>query len=159
MLTYLLLQSDRLDITGMMLSSLPYHRLVLTACQIQCLLQIIINRIAILIPSKKKVLWIKWGTAVLITSINISVYCVWVPARLQISETYIHVNEIWDRVEKTIYLIVDGLLNAYFLWLVKNRLMANGMHKYKSLFHFNACIVFVSLSMDVSRFHIVRLKK
>lgn len=42
---------------------------------------------------------LKGGVAVLITSINIAVYCIWIPARLQINDTYIHVNEIWDRTE------------------------------------------------------------
>lgn len=122
----------------------------LWALQVQFLLQIIINRIGLLIPDKRKVWRIKWGVAALITCINISVYCIWVPARLQISDTYIHVNEIWDRCEKGIYLIVDGILNAYFLRLVQSKLISAGMTKYKRLFNFNAFIVLISLAMDVS---------
>ena len=94
---------------------------------------------------------IKWGVAALVTSINISVYCIWIPARLQISEQYIYINDIWDRVEKVIYAICDGGLNAYFLYLVKTTLISNGMTKYKPLFTFNACAVVCSLSMDVSQ--------
>ncbi|KAK5046678.1 hypothetical protein LTR84_007439 [Exophiala bonariae] len=123
--------------------------LTLWALQVQFLLQIIINRIALLITNKKKVLYMKWGTAALITAINISVYCIWIPARLQTSKEYIEINKVWDRCEKAIYLLVDGLLNAYFLYLVKNKLMARGMAKYRPLFRFNAFIVLVSLSMDV----------
>ena len=117
--------------------------------QVQFLLQIIINRIALLIPNKRKVWYIKWGVAAIISAVNISVYCIWIPARLQISEKYIHINEIWDRIEKGIYLIVDGILNAYFLRLVKTKLISGGMQKYQRLYNFNAAIVFVSLSMDV----------
>lgn len=117
--------------------------------QVQFLLQIIINRIALLIPNKRKVRYIKWSVAGLISAVNISVYCIWIPARLQISEEYIHINEIWDRIEKGIYLIVDGILNAYFLRLVKTRLISGGMQKYQRLYNFNIAIVFVSLSMDV----------
>lgn len=116
----------------------------------QFLLQIIINRISLLITNKKQVAYIKWGTAALITAINISVYCIWIPARLQTSQEYIEINRIWDRIEKAIYLIIDALLNMYFLYLVKNKLVARGMSKYRPLFKFNAFIVMVSLSMDVS---------
>lgn len=123
--------------------------MTLWALQVQLLLQIIINRIALLIPNKRKVFYIKWGVAALITAVNISVYNIWVPARLQISEEYVHINEIWDRCEKGIYLVVDGILNAYFLRLVKTKLIAGGMNKYKRLFNFNSGIVVVSLSMDV----------
>lgn len=123
--------------------------MTLWALQVQFLLQIIINRIALLIPNKRKVFWIKWGVAGLITAINISVYCIWVPARLQVSDEYVHINEVWDRCEKGIYLVVDGILNAYFLRLVKTKLIAGGMNKYKRLFNFNSAIVIVSLSMDV----------
>jgi hypothetical protein len=123
--------------------------LTLWALQVQFLLQIIINRIGLLIPNKRKVWRIKWGVALLITLINISVYCIWVPARLQISEEYIRINEIWDRCEKGIYLVVDGILNWYFLRLVSSNLIKAGITKYKRLYNFNSVIVVVSLSMDV----------
>lgn len=126
------------------------HPVTLWALQVQFLLQIIINRIGLLIMDKRKVWWIKWGTAAFITAINISVYNIWIPARLQINENYVEINEWWDRVEKGLYLIIDGCLNAYFLWLVKTRLLSTGMNKYWPLFRFNAAIVIVSLSMDVS---------
>ena len=61
----------------------------------------------------------KFYVALLITAINVSVYCIWVPARLQISERYIHINEFWDRTEKAIYLLVDAALNLYFIIIVK----------------------------------------
>jgi hypothetical protein len=94
---------------------------------------------------------IKWGVAALITAINIAVYCIWIPARLQISERFVYINDIWDRAEKVIYAICDGGLNFYFLYLVKKTLLSQGMLKYKPLFDFNACAVVCSLSMDVSR--------
>ncbi|KAH7112726.1 hypothetical protein EDB81DRAFT_922848 [Dactylonectria macrodidyma] len=85
----------------------------------------------------------------LITAVNISVYNIWIPARLQISERYIWINEWWDRVEKVIYLLVDGALNFYFIRIVQQNLVANGLTKYKGLVKFNMCIVGFSLSMDV----------
>ncbi|CRK35708.1 hypothetical protein BN1708_001339 [Verticillium longisporum] len=59
------------------------------ALQVQFLLQIIVNRCAILLSDPKHSNRIKIGVAVLITAVNISVYNIWIPARLQISEHYI----------------------------------------------------------------------
>lgn len=87
--------------------------------------------------------------AALITAINISVYCIWVPARLQISETYIHVNEWWDRCEKIIYLLVDAALNIYFIRIVQLNLVQLGLRKYSNLVKFNMFIITFSLGMDV----------
>lgn len=81
--------------------------------------------------------------------INISVFCVWIPARLQISETFVHVNEIWDRIEKGLFLIIDAGLNLYFIYLVRTNLIANGLKKYYPLFKFNMFMVAVSMSLDV----------
>lgn len=33
---------------------------------------------------------LKWGVAALMTAINVSVFIVWIPARLQISESFIN---------------------------------------------------------------------
>ncbi|KAI3391135.1 hypothetical protein diail_7920 [Diaporthe ilicicola] len=119
------------------------------ALQVQFLLQIIINRCSILLPDKRAARRLKFYVALLITAINISVYCIWVPARLQISERYIHINKIWDRTEKVIYLLVDAVLNLYFIIIVKRNLVANGLKKYKRLTNFNIFIIGFSLSMDI----------
>ncbi|GKT41613.1 uncharacterized protein ColSpa_01794 [Colletotrichum spaethianum] len=116
---------------------------------VQFLLQIIINRCAILLTNHKRSWWLKVGVAVLITAVNISVYTIWIPARLQISERYIEINEWWDRCEKVIYLIVDGALNIYFVRIVQKNLVTHGLTKYKRLTQFNMFIIGFSLSMDV----------
>ncbi|KAL2069134.1 hypothetical protein VTL71DRAFT_15472 [Oculimacula yallundae] len=140
-----------LHLNGNIPPSFAFFFVILTtwALQVQFLLQIIINRVAILLPDHMKALRIKIGVAVLITAINISVYAIWIPARLQISEKYIHINEIWDRCEKCIYLIADGALNYYFMRIVKTRLVRQGLVKYDRLVRFNQVIVVVSLAMDV----------
>jgi hypothetical protein len=142
------------------------------------------------------------GTAVFVTAINISVFNIWIPARLQISERYVgfimskllwnplswdripkawcekeksppvtspislqrlfkalptcwlswryhFINEIWDRIEKVLYLLVDGVLNWWFLKTVKSSLINNGLNKYNKLVRFNQRIVVLSLCMDV----------
>lgn len=122
--------------------------LTLWALQVQFLLQIIVNRISILFTTKRKAVNLKIAVAVCITLINISVYCIWIPARLQVSEEFIHINDIWDRCEKSIYLAVDALLNFYFMKTVHNKLVGNGLKKYQTLIKFNALLVAFSLAMD-----------
>jgi hypothetical protein len=59
------------------------------------------------------------------------------------------INEIWDRIEKGLYLLVDAALNWYFLKTVKANLISNGLTKYNKLVRFNQRIVVLSLLMDV----------
>ncbi|KAG9083799.1 hypothetical protein FRC06_004364 [Ceratobasidium sp. 370] len=84
-----------------------------------------------------------------ITGINISVYCIWVPAKLQISTRYHEINVVWDRIEKCLYLITDGILNWMFVDIIKKRLVSMGLKKYDKLVRFNQKIILFSLSMDV----------
>lgn len=76
-------------------------------------------------------------------------YCIWIPARLQISEEYIRINNVWDRCEKCFYLIIDGLLNLYFVRIVQRNLVQQGLRKYASLVKFNVGIISFSLGMDI----------
>ncbi|KZL66321.1 hypothetical protein CT0861_04211 [Colletotrichum tofieldiae] len=126
-----------------------FFLLVLWSIQVQCLVQIIINRIAILMPIPAYATRLKWGVFAVLLAVNISVFCIWIPARLQISKTYIHINEIWDRIEKGIFLIVDAGLNLTFIYLVKSRLIASGLTKYTALFRFNLAMIAISMSLDV----------
>lgn len=117
--------------------------------QTQLILQIIINRSALLMVNPHQATRLKWTTAFFIFLINISVFCIWIPARLQISPRFIAINQVWDRIEKVLFLLVDAGLNAYFLYLVKARLISQGLDKYTPLFNFNSGIVVVSVSMDI----------
>ena len=98
---------------------------------------------------KKKARLLKWVLFLLILVVNISVFIIWIPAHMGTSQTFVTLNLIWERVEKAFFLLVDLGLNLYFLYLVRTRLIANGLTKYMRLFKFNAAIVFVSTSMDV----------
>ncbi|KAF5976833.1 glutathione s-transferase [Fusarium coicis] len=122
--------------------------IVFWSMQIQFTLQIIINRISLLLGNKTNINRVKWGVAVIASLINISGFCIWVPARLQISHLYEEINIVWDRTEKAIFLIVDLGLNLYFIYLVRSRLIACGLTKYTELFHFNVVMVFISVSLD-----------
>ncbi|KAH6900813.1 hypothetical protein B0T10DRAFT_37694 [Thelonectria olida] len=136
-----------------------YFTIVTTwALQVQFLLQIIVNRCSILLTDQKKAYRLKVGIATIITAVNISVYCIWIPARLQISHRFVWINEWWDRCEKVIYLIVDGMLNFYFIHIVRVNLVVHGLTKYKKLVHFNMFIIGFSLSMDVLIISMMSLK-
>lgn len=149
-----------LHLKGFIAPSFAFYFCILTtwALQVQFLLQIIINRVSVLLVDRRKALHLKIAVAVLITAINISVYCVWIPARLQITEGYIHLNEVWDRCEKVIYLLVDAALNWYFIRIVQKNLVRQGLKKYESLVKFNIYIIGFSLSMDVLIISMMSLK-
>ncbi|KAH7353183.1 hypothetical protein BKA66DRAFT_516250 [Pyrenochaeta sp. MPI-SDFR-AT-0127] len=131
--------------------SLPFYfgTVTLWAFQTQLLPQIIANRVSLIMVDKKKARSLKWVLFLLISAVNVSVYCIWIPAHMGTSPVFITLNLIWERVEKTFFLIVDLGLNLYFLYLVRYRLIANGLTKYMPLFKFNVVIVFISTSMDI----------
>lgn len=65
------------------------------ALQVHFLLQIIINRCSLLIHDRRTIWRLKVWIAVIIVAINISVYNIRLPARLQISERYIWINSTY----------------------------------------------------------------
>jgi ethanolamine transporter EutH len=115
-----------------------------------CILQIIINRVSLVMVSKSQARYLKWGVFSIVVVINISVFCIWIPARLQINAKYIQVNDIWDRTEKAIFAVVDASLNCYFMWTVRTNLISAGLVKYQALFRFNLVMVCLSVALDVS---------
>jgi hypothetical protein len=60
-----------------------------------------------------------------------------------------HINEIYDRIEKLLYLAIDASLNVYFIRTVKANLVANGLQKYERLVRFNQVMIVISLLMDL----------
>ncbi|KAG9756849.1 hypothetical protein KCU73_g4711, partial [Aureobasidium melanogenum] len=149
-----------LYLRGIVAPSFAFYFSILTlwALQVQFLLQIIINRVGVLMLDRKRARNLKYGVAAFITLINISVYCIWVPARLQISERYIKINNVWDRCEKVIYLVVDAMLNFLFVRVVRRNLVKPGLKKYESLVRFNLYIIGFSLAMDVLIIAMMSLK-
>ncbi|KAK8063338.1 hypothetical protein PG996_007990 [Apiospora saccharicola] len=123
--------------------------LIVWVAQTQLLVQIIINRLSLLLMIRWNATKLKWGVAAIMTAINVSVFIVWIPARLQISESFINFNRIWDPIEKIMFLIIDLGLNITFIRLVKNRLIANGLTKYDKLLSGNLALVAINISLDV----------
>ncbi|KAF1947038.1 hypothetical protein EJ02DRAFT_334813 [Clathrospora elynae] len=129
--------------------------------EIQLLMQIIINRIALIAEHRKTVRNLKWGTVVLITGINIAVFVIWIPAHTvpPASETFVMINKFWDKISKVLILVVDGGLNWYFLRTVKIRLVQqNGLKKYAPLVGFNARLMVLSIGMDALLIGLMFLK-
>ncbi|KAF7562848.1 hypothetical protein G7046_g1264 [Stylonectria norvegica] len=117
--------------------------------QIQLLLQIIINRIGLLMVVPHQATKLKWSVFGIILFINMSVFIIWIPARLQISQTWIDINNVWDRCEKAIFCVVDLCLNFYFVWLIRSRLINNGLTKYIPLYRANLALCCISMMLDV----------
>ncbi|KAF1839021.1 hypothetical protein BDW02DRAFT_540403 [Decorospora gaudefroyi] len=129
--------------------------------EVQLLMQIIINRIALIAEHRSTVKKLKWGTVVLITSINIAVFCIWIPSHTNppVSQTFVKINDVWDKISKVLILIVDAGLNWYFLRTVKIRLIQqHGLTKYTPLINFNGKLMVVSIGMDALLIGLMFLK-
>jgi hypothetical protein len=100
--------------------------------------------------SKRRASQLKWGLVIAIGCINIAVCYIWTVAQMPSATPYqIMVNHMFEKAEKSFFLIIDLALNLYFLYLVRFRLIADGLTKYWRLFKFNVGIVVVSSSMDI----------
>ncbi|KAK8054672.1 hypothetical protein PG994_009739 [Apiospora phragmitis] len=121
--------------------------LCLWTVQMQCILQILVNRVALLLltgSDRRCTSRLRWASPP-----SSACFVVWIPARLQISERWIEANRVWDRTEKALFAVADIALNMLFLYLVRTKLIANGLQKYRRLFWTNSVAVFFSLSLDV----------
>jgi len=54
----------------------------------------------------------------------------------------------WFCTEKICYMIIDIALNYYFIHLVSNNLIQNGLSKYDKLVQYNRLIILVLLAID-----------
>ncbi|KAL2164865.1 hypothetical protein VTH06DRAFT_161 [Thermothelomyces fergusii] len=117
--------------------------------EVQCLMQILANRLSLIMYNPQKERLLKVGLLVAIGIVNLSVFCIWIPARLQISPTFIRINNIWDRTEKAIFAAIDMSMNVYFMRLVRSKLVASGLKRYDIVWKYNALMVFISISLDV----------
>ncbi|KAL5592614.1 hypothetical protein FOBRF1_013640 [Fusarium oxysporum] len=126
-----------------------FGSVILWTLQTQLALQIIANRLGLVMVNKKRAKYLKLSLLVAVGLVNIAVACIWIPARLTQSKKMLHINDIWDRTEKVLYLLMDLALNSAFLHKVRRELIAEGLRKYKLLFNFNVSVVVISLSMDI----------
>lgn len=123
--------------------------MIVWAIQTQLLLQIIANRVALIMVDKRKVMWLKLGLVSAIGCINIAVSVIWISAHMPgATPEQMHLNNGFEKAEKAFFLLIDLGLNLYFLYLVWFRLIALGLDKYWLLFKVNVAIVFLSTAMD-----------
>ncbi|KAH7304144.1 hypothetical protein B0I35DRAFT_382946 [Stachybotrys elegans] len=140
---------------GFMCQDIPpslwyFTGMILLWCfQVHCIMQIILTRITLITDNMALVRRVKWGVFIAVLLINISVACIWIPARLQRSQEYIRINDVWDRAEKAILAVIDLGLNAYFVYLVRSSLISYGLKKYVRLYRFNLVMICISMTMDV----------
>ena len=119
-------------------------------------MQIIINRIAIIAERRPTALKLKIATAVIISCINIAVFCIFIPSHMvpPVNQTFVAINKYWDRLSKILIMLVDAYLNWYFVYVVRARLVKfHGLRKYQSLVNYYTRLGIVSVAMDVSFDH------
>ncbi|KAG6029565.1 hypothetical protein E4U41_000316 [Claviceps citrina] len=123
----------------------------LWAIQTQLLSQIIANRVSLIMVNKRKAQLLKWGLFGLIGCVNIAVATIWPAAyKTDATATEKFINVVFEKVEKSFFLVVDLGLNLLFLYLVRYRLISYGLNKYWLLFKFNVGLVVLSTGMDAA---------
>jgi hypothetical protein len=63
---------------------------------------------------------------------------------------FVEANRIWDPISKALICSVDASLNIWFLFIVRRMVKFYGLTKYELLLRFNARLIIVSVSFDVS---------
>ncbi|KAH6684111.1 hypothetical protein B0J14DRAFT_4696 [Halenospora varia] len=123
---------------------------VLWILELQLYYQIIINRCGVVVEDRRLVTQYKWMIFGFISFINISVLIFWIPAQnVSPASFFYKVNKYWDRISKGILLLLDVVLNLYFLRVVRRRIVQyHGLVKYMPLVRFNAWLMIVSVLMD-----------
>ncbi|THY09763.1 hypothetical protein D6C89_04056 [Aureobasidium pullulans] len=140
---------------------LLFFILVFYALEVQLLMQIIINRIAVIAERRPTATKLKIVTAVLISCVNIVVFCIFIPSHLMppVNQTYVHINRYWDRLSKVLIMLVDAFLNWYFVYVVRARLVKyHGLRKYKPLVAYYTRLGLVSVAMDVMLIGLMSLR-
>ncbi|KAH6847177.1 hypothetical protein B0I37DRAFT_414939 [Chaetomium sp. MPI-CAGE-AT-0009] len=141
-----------LFLNGVIPGSLAFFvgTVILWSIQTQLLSQIIANRVALIMVEKRKAVMLRWGLFIGIGLVNIAVCVIWTKAQLPEHTPFEHTLNIWfEKAEKSFFLIIDLSLNLLFLYLVRSRLISDGLSKYWKLYHFNAGIAMLSTSMDI----------
>ena len=115
------------------------------------------NRVSLIMYSPVNARRLKIAVFIIITLLNIGIMVAWVPAQLQINHGFEHAIEVYHYVEKSLFLVVDGSLNLFFIYLVRTKLINPGLKKYRHLFRFNIAMVIVSISLDITVIGLVSL--
>ncbi|KAG6235317.1 hypothetical protein E4U48_003715 [Claviceps purpurea] len=132
-------------------TGLYFGTIGLWAIQTQLLSQIIANRVSLIMINKRKARLLKWFLFGMIGCINVGVIVIWPAAyEAKATPTQKRLNDVFEMVDKTFFLLVDFSLNGTFLYLVRFRLISHGLKKYWPLFRFNCVLVVLTTSMDAA---------
>ncbi|KAG9190435.1 hypothetical protein G6011_08523 [Alternaria panax] len=88
-------------------------------------------------PKSSAYIWMIWLE--IAASVALAIECL----------LWVHINAIWDRTEKVLFLLLDAYLNWYFIRVVNADLVNNGLSKYNRLVRFNKRMIVISLLLDV----------
>lgn len=152
-----------LMLDGVLIPTVPvlFVALLLWVFEIQLLMQIIINRVAVIADDPRMIKKIKWGTVIVISLIQMAVFCIWIPTHSfpPPSPIFGRINKYWDPTSKSLICVIDAALNYYFIRSVNLRLVKfHGLVKYKPLVTFNSRLLVVSVLMDVMLIGLMFLK-
>jgi len=118
--------------------------------EMHCQAQILVNRVSLLLFDKSRAYRLKLAVFVIISVLTSSVIIIWTPAQMEISESWMNANDIWDRGEKVCFLVFDVAINLYFVNRVRTTLIENGLTKYQTLYWFNISMITFAILLDVS---------
>jgi hypothetical protein len=118
--------------------------------EMHCQAQILVNRVSLLLFDHAQARRLKLVVFAIVFVLTTSVVIIWTPAKMEVSEVWIHANNIWDRGEKVCFLFFDVAINLYFVNRVRTALVENGLTKYRRLYWFNFAMITFSILLDVS---------
>lgn len=122
---------------------------VLWAIQLQCVLQVIANRLSFLVLDRRRSKAIKLGVLFIVAFITVAGGCTWIMASMRLSSFLVDFSHVFDRANKGLFAATDLALNAAFLYLLWRQLIAAGLAKYWSIFRYNGCCIVLSISLDI----------
>ncbi|TLD26583.1 hypothetical protein PspLS_04349 [Pyricularia sp. CBS 133598] len=88
---------------------------------VQLTVNVLIHVLKFLVPCPRRAARIKWtvvGTQMLML---ISIYIIWIPAQLQVNNTFLMLDGIWIKITSVECLFVNGMLGGYLALLAKRR--------------------------------------
>ncbi|EGX95189.1 hypothetical protein CCM_03461 [Cordyceps militaris CM01] len=135
-----------------------FASVLLWAIQTQFQPQIIANRLSIIMTNRRKANWLRIGLFLAILPLNIMVYFIWISAHLpNATEERKRLNQACERMEKSVFLVLDLVLNLMFLHLVRSRLISGGLTKYWRLFNMNVFLIGISTTLDAALLGMISL--
>ncbi|UQC89282.1 uncharacterized protein CLUP02_14811 [Colletotrichum lupini] len=117
--------------------------------QTQLAPQILANRLGLLMHNKQRVKYMKIGLVVFIGIFNLAYIALWIVFTINPSQLAVVINRYLSRLDIVIDLLVNVVLDATFLIIIKRELIAGGLVKYRLLFNCGVAAVCLSISLDV----------